>query len=256
MLFLAVVLAMASCNTTNETIAPAPNHKMIAQGQTLSGKTIKLWAETSILTVAFNRLYISVQKSDSTYIGSSAVSLTPMMDMGTMKHSSPVEQPIFNAANQLYEGAAVFSMPSGDIGSWQLIVKVDEEEISMNINVKAAPANTKYTGTFKGADGISYTLSLIEPKSSKIGINDLLILVNRKENMMSFPAVDGLSFEITTEMPSMGHGSPNNVNPVFIANGRYAGKVNFTMTGDWRIHFKVKKGETVIAEDYALDLLF
>ncbi|MNR44863.1 hypothetical protein D3C85_1636520 [compost metagenome] len=47
---------------------------------------------------------------------------------------------------------------------------------------------------------------------------------------------------MTPEMPSMGHGSPNNVEPVITKNGIYKGKVNFTMTGDWKINFVLAKG--------------
>jgi hypothetical protein len=55
-------------------------------------------------------------------------------------------------------------------------------------------------------------------------------------------------------MPSMGHGSPNNINPLHIKNGHYKGKVNFTMTGDWRINLVLNKdGKT---SSTFFDLLF
>jgi hypothetical protein len=38
----------------------------------------------------------------------------------------------------------------------------------------------------------------------------------------------------------MGHGSPNNVNPAHTTGARYAGKVNFTMTGLWRLNLRVQ----------------
>ncbi|MDZ7648356.1 MAG: FixH family protein [Cytophagales bacterium] len=52
-------------------------------------------------------------------------------------------------------------------------------------------------------------------------------------------------------MPSMGHGSPNNVNPTHSSKGSYKGKVNFTMTGDWRLNLNISQGEAVLK-----DLLF
>ena len=86
--------------------------------------------------------------------------------------------------------------------------------------------------------------------------NDLEILVNVKQDMLTFPPDAGLTIEVTPEMPSMGHGSPNNVNPVSSSNGHYKGKVNFTMMGLWRLHLKLLRNNTVIVEDAALDLLF
>ncbi len=48
-------------------------------------------------------------------------------------------------------------------------------------------------------------------------------------------------------MPSMEHGSPNNLNPTDFGNGHYKGKVNFTMTGMWRINIDIYDG--TVAKD-------
>jgi hypothetical protein len=65
-----------------------------------------------------------------------------------------------------------------------------------------------------------------------------------------------MTVEITPEMPSMGHGSPNNVNPVHTGNGHYKGTVNFTMTGDWRIHLKLTRNGRLISDKAYFDILF
>jgi hypothetical protein len=75
-------------------------------------------------------------------------------------------------------------------------------------------------------------------------------------SMMSFPPSTDLTVEITPEMPSMGHGSPNNVNPVHTQNGHYVGTANFTMTGDWRIHLTIKEGNRLITDKAYFDILF
>lgn len=255
-LLLFVLGSFTACNNDDDEVTAEIDHHLVAQGTTTSGKKVKLWSDDASLTVSYNRLYVSVQNSDSTYIGDQAVTLTPVMDMMTMKHSSPVTQPVFNSSTKLYEGGAVFSMPSGDMGSWQVIVTMGEEQVALNVSVDATATGIKHTGTFVGSDGVSYTISLVEPVAPKIGMNDLVIMINKRETLMSFPAVSGLTVEVTPEMPSMGHGSPNNVNPVYTTGGLYVGKVNFTMTGDWRLHFKVLNGSTVITEDFSLDLLF
>jgi hypothetical protein len=68
-------------------------------------------------------------------------------------------------------------------------------------------------------------------------------------DMMNFPADDSYTMEITPEMPSMGHGSPNNVNPTNTGNGHYKGKVNFTMTGEWKVNVLVKKDGVTISKN-------
>lgn len=163
---------------------------------------------------------------------------------------------MYDAATNLYSGAVVFTMPSGDMGTWKLSVDVDGESVDFDVNVAATPANVKLVGTYVGTDDKRYTISLITPAKPKIGLNDLEILINQRESAESFPPADDLTVEFEPEMPSMNHGSPNNVNPVSIGNGRYKGKVNFTMTGDWRLHFTLKSKDKIVLEDAYLDILF
>jgi hypothetical protein len=75
-------------------------------------------------------------------------------------------------------------------------------------------------------------------------------------SMMSFPPATDLTIEIDPQMPSMGHGSPNNVNPVHTANGHYLGSVNFNMTGAWRIYLVIKKGSRTISNKAYFDITF
>jgi hypothetical protein len=72
--------------------------------------------------------------------------------------------------------------------------------------------------------------------------------------MMSFPPAEDLTIEIEPEMPSMDHGSPNNVHPVHFADGHYVGKVNFTMTGWWRIHMVIKKDGELLTDEAYMDI--
>lgn len=257
MMLLATLFSFASCSK-NDDIKPEQESEkiLIDEEKTASGMTVSLWADREDVSVAWNKLYVSVKNAAGAGVSNAAITFMPVMDMMTMTHSSPVEQPVYNSQNGLYEGAAVFSMPSGTMGSWTLTVSVNSEPVTFDIDVKAAPTGTKHTGTFTGTDGLSYSVSLIQPSTPKTGMNDLLILINKRQDMMNFPAAEDLSVELTPEMPSMGHGSPNNVNPVHTDKGRYSGKVNFTMTGDWRLHLRLKRGNTVIVEDAALDLLF
>jgi hypothetical protein len=90
---------------------------------------------------------------------------------------------------------------------------------------------------------------LILPDEPVVGVNDFEILVNKKVSMMDWPPDESFLITIEPEMPTMGHGSPNNVNPVHEGMGHYRGKVNFTMTGYWKVnlvfyHDDIEAGET------------
>ena len=58
-------------------------------------------------------------------------------------------------------------------------------------------------------------------------------------------------------MPSMNHGSPNNVDPASTGAGIYKGEVNFTMTGYWQVKldFFTASQDTIITGKF-FDITF
>lgn len=251
--------AIAVCSSCKKDKVEEPvNRKFkIAEATSQNGLKVMLWADQEQLIVGYNPVYLTIIDGSSE-IKNEAITIHPEMDMHTMSHSSPVEQPVFSSAEGKYAGAVVFSMPSGEMGTWKLSVSVKGERIDLDVDIANSPANTKFTGTFNGTDGERYTISLVNPLKPKIGLNDLEILVNKRESMHSFPAVDDFEIEFDPQMTSMNHGSPGNVNPVNLGRGHYKGKVNFTMTGDWRLFFTLKRnGEIILGGDNTyLDIWF
>ena len=102
-------------------------------------------------------------------------------------------------------------------------------------------SNFSDTFTF-GASGVSERLTLTAPTNPATGSNALEFVVR------SATAADSLwRVAFVPTMPSMGHSSPNNVQPTY-AGGTYAGQVNFTMSGDWRIYFCLERADGGFAD--------
>ena len=254
-LFAAIsVWLLAACKKDQDK-EPVPDKTKITEAVSSGGLKVTLWADRPQLTVGYNPVYITLSDA-SGEVRNKAVTLYPEMDMHTMQHSSPAEQPVYDASQGVYAGAVVFTMPSGEMGTWKLTVDAEGQAVDLEVVVADAPANTKLVGTYVGSDDERYTISLVQPQTPRTGMNDLEILINRRADMHHFPAVSDLSIEFRPEMPSMMHGSPNNVAPVPVGNGRYRGKVNFTMTGDWRLFFTLKRNGETVVEDAYLDILF
>ncbi|HTN06371.1 hypothetical protein [Agriterribacter sp.] len=252
----AILCAMVFTACKKEAVKPADaiiNKTRLAEA-TNSNTTITLWSDNAVLPAGYNKLYVSLKNNQGNEIKNTTVTYTSIMDMGSMKHSSPAEQPAYNNELKLYEGAIVFTMPTSETGTWQLNVTANDATVSFPLTISTPPQ--KQSGTFVGTDENKYVLALVPPLKWQVGLNDLDILINRKASSMDFPADDGFTIELITEMPSMGHGSPNNSNPISAGSGHYKGKVNYTMTGDWRLHFKLKKNDMVIVEDAYVDILF
>lgn len=229
-----------------------------------SSTRVELWSKSELST-GYQNLFVALYDSASGKpINRSTVQIMPMMEMnmnGTKySHSAPSENPVsLDSDNSLFQCAAVFTMPSTDeSGKWKMTVMVKNEgqtksgKAEMPVQVKQSqPERVKNITT---ANGSKIILAYVSPLSPKVGVNDFEIAIFNKQDMMTFPAENNYSISMTPEMPSMGHGSPNNVNPTLTKNGHYKGKVNFTMTGDWRINLELNKnGETT---NTFFDLLF
>ena len=249
----AFLFLFSSCKKENTQPEKAPVTKIkISEVVTTQNLKATLLSDDSVAT-GFRKLYVSITDASGNAVNNAAITVLPVMKMAMMTHSSPFEKPVYNSVSKLYEFAVVFTMPSGT-DSWMIKANINGEDKTFDVPVPAA--KTKVTGTYVGTDGNKYVVALVPPKKWEVGLNDVEILVNKMADMMTFPAVNDLKIVMTPEMPSMGHGSPNNINPVSTGNGRYKGKVNYTMTGDWRLHFKIQNGNVVLIEDAYIDILF
>jgi hypothetical protein len=223
---------------------------------------VQLFTKENVLNTGYTRFYISLSDSvTGNRITDAHIHLMPMMDMGMMAHSAPFENPASEeAVNQLYPCSVTFIMPSTG-GTWTLKVHVHNhsngKEGALTIPLTITePAKSKIKSFIATHDAGKYFIAMVQPSAPKIGMNDFEFAVYRKASMMSFPADSSLRFTVTPEMPTMNHGSPNNVNPVHIGNGHYKGSVNFTMTGLWRLNLGVFNGAAAVDPGQSFDLEF
>ena len=267
LLIAAIITFFTACEKDTPAEITDPKASLIKISEayaTGSATKVELWSKSELST-GYQNLFIALYDSASGKpVNRSAIQIIPMMEMnmnGTKySHSAPSENPVsLDSDNSLFQCAAVFTMPSTDeSGKWKMTVMVKNEgqtksgKADMPIQVKQSqPERVKSITTVNGSKII---IAYVSPSSPKVGVNDFEIAIFNKQDMMTFPAENNYSISMTPEMPSMGHGSPNNINPTLTKNGHYKGKVNFTMTGDWRVNLELNKnGETTKT---FFDLLF
>src|SRR5690554_854834 len=239
---------------TSGGVTPPSEYTLIKKDTTANDLVVELFTKTETIEIGYTKLYVRVKDFNGNAIDNANVTFMPMMDMGNMEHSSPLEQPVFKTSSKLYEGMVVFTMHSGQ-GDWWLTVNVNGEDVVFPINVLDSKTGTKYVGSYTGTDSEKYVVTLVKPFNWKVGMNDFSVMVHKKETMMSFPAIDNFTVAMDPQMTSMGHGSPNNISPTSAGDGYYNGKVNYTMTGDWRLNFEfIEAGDTIISA--YIDVLF
>ena len=217
---------------------------------------VKVYADEA-LYVGYNQLYVLLyEQGTKNMIKSAHVTFaTEMTMMMGMSHASPIEDPSnTDPSDGVFQGAAVFIMPSEGNGTWTFKVHVHnhannmEGEVMSEVNV-ISPTEAKMYSFLSATDNAKVFVSLVEPMMPEVGENKFEVVVHSKATMMSFPSMEDLNIEIEPEMPTMGHGSPNNVNPTHIGNGHYEGVVNYTMTGLWRVHMTVKDKDGNVMND-------
>lgn len=264
LLLLIPVILISSCSKKDQPVKdPTAGLTKIAEGYAPGAATkVAVFTKEPTITTGYTRFYIALYDSVTGKIVEDAhIKLTPMMDMGTMMHSAPYENPESEeAVNQLFPCNVTFIMSSMG-GSWTLKINVHnhvsnkEGEITIPITV-VDPVKAKQKSFIAQHNGAKYFISLIEPSKPKVGINDMEIAIYKKVSMMSWPADSSLSVTLTPTMPTMGHGSPNNVDPVHKGKGHYKGKVNFTMTGLWRLNLDFMAGSAVADTTQFFDVEF
>ncbi|MEX2596001.1 MAG: FixH family protein [Salibacteraceae bacterium] len=218
--------------------------------------TLSLYADEQ-LKVGYNQLYMIMEDQDEKLITDFEInSIRPMMDMGNMEHSTPIE-PVSKDSYRAQVGI-VFIMPS-TAGDWRidlgLSVGNQNYEETLTFDVEASDP-TRLLSFVDSISSISYFIALVEPRLPEVGENDFILGIYQRESMMSFPQADDLSVEIEPWMPSMSHGSTNNVNPTQKEDGLYHGVVNYSMAGDWEVRLVIlnNSGDT-LAQDLSFEFL-
>lgn len=221
--------------------------------------SVVISSKTGKFFVGYNNLCVEVKDKSGKSLGISNVSWKPMMTMNmnnmTHKHSCPFT-PVNKDKNMknAYKGAILFQMASmGEKGYWDLTVdySMGGKSYSAMGRIQVDKPNGKNQWvTMK--DG--YVFGLVQPETPKVGMNDMVVALY-KMNMQthSFDMVEGFKILIDPRMPdpSMGnHSSPNNINLTQKSDGLYHGKVNFTMTGYWKINLQLenKNKEVILGE--------
>lgn len=253
--FVSISILLFSCAKENET--PINQQVLIQTIQAPNtGYSVQLWADKATFEVGYEKVYFHILQNNEK-VQAQKVHFYPWMDMGMHQHGAPSEELVWN--NGTYEGAAIFSMASTN-GSWELILLIENQQsadtVSFAVNVNESAQGVKKVTSVTGSDTKKYIIALKEPKNPKIGVNDLALLVYENQ-AGNFVALENLTISIDPQMTSMGHGSPNNVHPVWnnIAK-HYEGKVNFTMSGDWRLFMDIENNGNVVVHQAFLDFNF
>jgi hypothetical protein len=238
-LIISLSLALAACGSQNDADEPATQMTSVATAQA-GDLSVELLTTTQLET-GRTPVYVRVKTAAGQLVTDATISVTPMMSMmGGMNHSAPVIGAPGYASDGTYRCDVVFQMASGSMGTWSAKVQVARpgaaavEATFANLTVTETGRAKTFTYTDPSTSAITkYVMSLGFKSAPFVGLNPVVVTLHRMQDMMTFVPVEGASLVLDPQMPSMGHGSPGNVNPTATAPGVYEGKLSFSMPGDW-----------------------
>lgn len=223
-----------------------------------STHTVELFNTSGKFETGYNAINIRIKDNASNhYVENAILSWLPVMQMPSMKHSSPKSDITKSLGKKtLFEGFIVYQMANLDGSGWSLKIDYSIDGIDYSVNSEITVMQSEYqnVASFMGADKVHYVVAMKVPENPKIGINKLKVGLFKMETMMAFPVVADYKMTLDPRMPGMGnHNSPNNTDLTYNgADKTYEGNLSLTMTGYWVLNLKllnasgeVLKGENV-----------
>lgn len=250
------IFTLTRCAEDEVKVDPTEGLVKLSDGYALGAAArLELWGSENYF-VGFNKITAVLYDSLSNQrITDAHILFSPEMSMmGGMKHACPVENPEEESVNEGFPGAVEFIMPTSDMGSWKLKVIVNNhlynKSGSANFDIVVNNPTTAKVKSFVTEANEKIFIGYYFPDKMKVGVNTFEVTAYQMVSAYEFTPVENFTISLTPEMPSMGHGSPNNVDPVYSSGGHYKGKVNFTMTGDWRLNLLVSRNGSAMKELY------
>lgn len=260
-------LFLSACGSSSEDPAGEdPTKDLVALGaESTDGLSVKLFAD-SALHVGLNQIHYRLEQAGGKAVKQASITQLPVMHMQAMgkEHSCPHEQPAATADERgLFPALVVFQMASGATDSWRDEVNVDlgdgaaQSVVFENLAVAESDARKDLSVPDGSGGERKVIVTLNFAAAPALGQNPFTLTLHEKADMhgMTWQPLTDWTLVVTPEMPAMGHGSPDNVNPTHVASGRYDGSVNLTMPGLWKVAFDFAQAGTSLGSvEYDVEL--
>ncbi len=227
----ALTLVLAACGSTT----PPPPTGLASVATAAAGDlTVELLTDKALGT-GLTPIYLKITTASGAAVTDATVTFEPLMTMPTMSHTCPVMGAPALTADGLYATAAVFQMASGAMGTWSATVGVTRPAAATKTATFAnlQVADTGLARTFENGTS-KFVVSLSFQQGPAVGLNPVVVTLHETTDMgMTFAPVNDATVKLDPQMPSMGHGSVGSIDPLKVSDGRYEGKLSFSMAGTW-----------------------
>lgn len=241
LLLIFCTIVFVSCNKENPTapVNPVNSYSKVLTVDSAIYKIEMYNNNSSILYVGYNEIGFKVFV-DGIEKKTGFLKYTPIM-FHTVGHghSTPVQNSfLYDDSKGMFTGYVCYSMLSDSLFAfWFADFNYNDEFLikKKQFNVVQGIGN-QMSIWLDGNTNILYYLTLISPKDPKVGLNDFKIILHQTTDNTIYTEVSNAQMFIRPWMPSHGHSSSSNINPAFTSYGKYEGKANLTMPGQWYVY--------------------
>ena len=233
-------VVVSSCGSEN-TVAPPTETNSYIKVLTIDSANIRIEMyneNSSILFVGYNEIGFKVFVNNAEQ-KTGFFKYTPVMfHTAGPGHSTPVQSEFYyDNSKGMFSGYVCYSMLSDTTSFWfadynynnQFTIKRQQFDVVQGVG-------NQMRIWFDASANMLYYLTLIAPKDPVLGLNDFKVILHKSADQISYSEVSNAQMYIKPWMLSHGHGSSSNVNPAFTSYGKYEGKANFTMPGQWFVY--------------------
>jgi hypothetical protein len=245
-----VAAVLAACASTAD---PTATGRVSVATEQVGDLSVELLTDTQLRT-GLTPIWLRIARAGQP-VTDATVAFQPWMTMadGT-GHGAPVLAPPALDAEGLYRCDVVFQMPTGPGETWTATVTVARPSAApVDVPFDLAVAESGRAKTFLYTDPVTqaatkYVASFDLDAAAAVGLNPVTVTLHRRQDPSTFPPVNDATIHMTSLMPSMGHGGGACVDPVLVTEGAwasvgvYAGKVAFSMPGDWQTTLAISSG--------------
>lgn len=153
-------------------------------------------------------------------------------------HATPVEpQYNYDPALGMFAGYIIMLMPSDTSSRWYGYYNFNDELSIDSANFDVGwDTKTKFKIFTDISAQLSYLITMTAPVDPVRGMNDFSCLLHESPDFVDFTQVNSANMFLTPKLDSLNHTSDGNVNPVYLGGGIYRGKVNFDLSGGWKVY--------------------
>jgi hypothetical protein len=211
---------------------------------------------TTRLETGMTPIYAKVTAVDGSAVTNATVTFQPMMGMGAMgTMGAPVFGNPMTYSNGMYGCNVVFyPMTPNTPSAWSGTVSIAQSANTVDANFPSLTVDDSGQAQTFQVGGSTYLLSMNFEAAPEVGLNPVVVTLSESPDMMNFTPVSDASFTLQPEMPAMGMGAPDSVNPTLTSDGIYEGQVAFSMPGSWVTTITVNRQNSPFPSPQAVEI--